>query len=254
MGEIEVSDREEIRFLTIRNEPSRNALTRDMVEATRLAVEDFETDPELKVVVLQGAGAQSFCSGADMKEIAEQASLGQVFVPVLPTLYESLLHLSKPSIAALNGDAVGGGLELALCCDLRIARTGARVGLPEISLGMVPRYGTVLAARVTSAAVALDLALLGELLPVEKSPVGLVSRVARPEEFSKEVLSVATQLAKQSSVAMSGIKHLANGAGTMEIRELVDSPEATAAFGSPDWAEGVTTIGERSHRRIDAAD
>src|SRR5262245_3525020 len=114
------------------------------------AIGRFTTDTRARVLVIRGTGDKAFCAGADLKEMAAD-SAEREFVPIMPRLYEWILSCPKPVIAMLNGDAVGGGFEMALCCDIVVARKGARVGLPEARLGMVPRYGAALLARQAGA-------------------------------------------------------------------------------------------------------
>ena len=239
-GRIIVSDKGEIRFITIEQEQRRNALTEAMIESMCEAVTDFESSPNLKVLVVSGSGDKAFCAGADLKEMAEKQTMGVKFTPVMPTLFDKILGLTKPTIAALNGDAVGGGLEIALCCSMRVARTGIRVGLPEISLGMVPRYGTALAVLLSSPATALELALFGELMLVETALNNhLVDRVISTDDFERSVRELAEKLASFSTPAVAGVLHVTRSARSVPIHELVNSPQAIATFGSPHRAEAV---------------
>jgi enoyl-CoA hydratase len=243
---IAVDDVGSVRYLTIQNERRRNSLTREMVRSMVEAVSKFDTDPAVRVLIIRGAGDQAFCAGADLKEMAELQADGRPFKPVMPALFDLLLGLKKPAIAALNGDAVGGGFELALCCDLRIARAGARVGLPEVGLAMIPRYGTALVSRMSSVSVALELALGGDLRTAETAMgLRLVNRVVAVEKLEMEIQKIAERLADHAAVAVAGIKYVAHNARSMSLSEIVNCPQATAAFASEERASAVAQRRQR---------
>jgi enoyl-CoA hydratase/carnithine racemase len=242
-GEVVVEDVDGVRYVTISNGARRNALTRAMVKTVGEAVAEFSDDDSTRVLVISGAGHQAFSAGADLKEMAALQAEGHTFEPVMPALFQALLELEKPVIAALNGDAVGGGFELSLCCDLRIARAGIRVGLPEVTLAMIPRYGTVLASRLASSGVALELALTGQLMTAEAArDRHLVTTIVPTEEFESEVRRLASMLASYSAAALLGIKFLANTSASASIQEVVSSPRATATLGSSERVDAVAAF------------
>src|SRR5258708_5254424 len=133
-----------VRVLTINRPERSNALTPALALQLKRALEEADGDPEVRAVVISGAGERTFCAGADLKELTSEEALSRPLQPTLPLLYAALLKAAKPVVAAMNGTAVGGGFELALCCDIRIAAESARFGLPVVILGMGPRYGSVL--------------------------------------------------------------------------------------------------------------
>jgi enoyl-CoA hydratase/carnithine racemase len=168
------------------NRPERmNALSRAMVEALGRVGRELDADSDVRVVVLTGAGEKAFCAGADLKE---RAGMSEPQVLEQLALYRSELawlgNFRAPVVAAINGVALGGGLELALSCDLRVARAGAVLGLPETSLGIIPGAGgTQRLPRLVGEAKAKELILLGTRLSAEQAlSVGLVNCVVPAEK------------------------------------------------------------------------
>lgn len=171
---------------TIDREAQRNALNRDVVRAIGSAARRAWQDDNVRAVVITGAGSRAFCAGADL---VERRGMSHADIRDMLALYRTeFWHLDrcpKPTIAALNGVAFGGGLELALCCDLRVAEPGVTLGLPEVSLGIVPGAGgTQRLTRLVGEARSKELLLLSTRLSAEQArELGLVNRVA-PEGTS----------------------------------------------------------------------
>jgi enoyl-CoA hydratase/carnithine racemase len=225
-----IADGSPVWTATIAAEEHRNALTRQMVADLIDAISRFTADGNARVLVIRGAGVKAFCSGADVKEMASNAA-ESVFVPVMPVLYERILRCPKPVIAMLNGDAVGGGFEIALSCDIMVARKGARVGLPEARMGMVPRYGAALLARQAGAQSALMAAMLGDLCAIEDLP-GTAARVVSHEELENTTYSIADQLASRSYAALAAVKLIVRGADEYRLSELAELPPVVAVIQS----------------------
>jgi enoyl-CoA hydratase/carnithine racemase len=217
-----------------------------MVAELHRAFDRFEADPAARVLVVRGSGYQAFCSGADLKEMQELQAEGAPFKPVLPSLFEALLGVGKPTLAALNGDAIGGGFELALCCSLRIARAGIRVGLPEATLSMIPRYGTALLAALAPDKV-YEYTLLGELTPIEKAAAdGLVNRVVPADRFDSEVEETVHHLASVPGVVTRGIRAIVARAWGSTIDESARAPEALLAYASEGRHDAVASYGPKT--------
>src|SRR5262249_11950043 len=130
--ELLVEDSGGVRCLTINRPERANSITTGMAKRLIEAVGEADRDPDVRVLMITGAGARIFSGGADLGEMSSDSALVRPFQPIMPTLYAAVLSMEKPTLAALNGTAAGGGLELALACDLRIAAAGARAGLPEV--------------------------------------------------------------------------------------------------------------------------
>jgi enoyl-CoA hydratase len=162
----------------------------------------------------------------------------------MPGLYETILKTTKPTIAAVNGDAVGGGFELALSCDIRIASTNARFGLPEVLSGMVPRFGALAVARMSSVGIAMELALSGALISAEVAAQhGLVNRLVDPRGVLDASIDMAETLVRASPTAVSMIKRLLLTSATPP---LVDLPMTGREFAMYDSVERVERLTSRA--------
>jgi enoyl-CoA hydratase len=193
---INVDVRETTAIITINRPDKLNALNADTVAELRTALERVASDSSVRAVVLTGAGEKSFVAGADIAELAKMTPLSGIEVSRQGQQTLRFLELMrKPVIAAVNGFALGGGLELALACHFRIASENAKFGLPEVKLGIIPGYGgTVRLPRVVGRGRALELIMTGEMIDAQEAHrIGLVNHVY-PQP---ELLSAAEQLAKK---------------------------------------------------------
>jgi enoyl-CoA hydratase/carnithine racemase len=228
--------------------------------STRLATElttvmrDVATDRDIRAVVLVGAGDRAFCVGADLKErntLDDNGFHEQRLI--FRAAFDSVRALPQPAIAAVHGFALGGGLELALSCDLVVADETAVVGLPEVSLGLVPGGGgTQLALRRLGPGRAADVVLTGRRVPaVEAHSLGLVDRLAPTGSARESAIEIAEQIAANSPVATRAAKRaLRDGwaldyAGAMDVEDVA---WRTAAF-SDDRKEGIAAFNEKRRPR-----
>jgi methylglutaconyl-CoA hydratase len=191
------------------NRPDRaNTLNRELLGALQAAAQQAANDPAVRVLIVTGAG-RHFCGGADLREMTAQATRP---TSSAPTAGLALDWVPKPVIAAINGAAMGGGLEIALSCDFRILSSTAKVGLTEIRFGALPAGGgTARAPRLIGLAQARRLIMIGE--PVEAAEalrIGLVDEIARPEELIDAALALAETLATRAPHAMRTAKLLLN--------------------------------------------
>ncbi|MDE3026725.1 MAG: enoyl-CoA hydratase/isomerase family protein, partial [Acidobacteriota bacterium] len=226
-----------IAVVTIDREEALNALDVPTLTELRDRLVELGADAEVRAVVVTGAGEKAFVAGADIKymsgltpaEAQDWGALGHDATRLLETM-------PKPTIAAINGFALGGGCELALACDLRYASSRARLGQPEINLGIVPGWGgTQRLARVCGVGVAKDLIYSGRTIDAEEAlRVGLVSAVADP--VLDRALETAAALAAKSPVALALAKRLVNLApGALDVEAL----EFGELFASEDAREGL---------------
>jgi enoyl-CoA hydratase len=240
---IEVSGDGGVATVTVDRQDALNALDVATLTELRDRLRELADDAEVRAVVLTGAGEKAFVAGADIKYMSgldpEQAkawgSLGHEAGRLLETM-------PKPTIAAINGFALGGGCELALACDIRYASARAKVGQPEINLGIVPGWGgTQRLARVCGVGVAKDLVFTGRTIDAEEAlRVGLVSAIADP--VLDRALATARELAAKSPVALALAKRLLNlspGALEQEAEEFGD------LFASEDAKEGLAAFVEK---------
>ena len=167
---------------TIRLEnPPLNLVTVELTRSLDRALATIEGDPDVRCVVLTGTGDRAFCAGSDVKEFESlQGRVGEGKLLLEKAVYRRIARLPVPTIAAIQADALGGGLELALCCDLRVADERAKLGLPEVRLGVMPGSGgTQRLPRIVGIAKAKELILMGEIISASDAlEIGLVNRVA----------------------------------------------------------------------------
>lgn len=194
--------------ITISRPSKLNALNQATVGELHQAFDQAAGDDQVAVVVVTGEGDKAFIAGADIAEIAAvDAPQAAQFSRAGQRLMQKIQFLGKPVIAAINGFALGGGCELALACHLRIAASHARLGQPEINLGLIPGFGgTQRLARLAGRAVANELCLLGGPIDAERAErLGLVNEVVEPAQLAERVTTVARQLVAAPRLAVSSI-------------------------------------------------
>jgi enoyl-CoA hydratase len=203
-----------IAFVTISRPTVLNALNASTIDELRRVMLDLRRDPAVRVVVLTGAGEKAFVAGADIGELARtDPSSGREMALRGQHVFDVIENLGKPVIAAINGFALGGGCELAMACTFRFAADTARLGQPEIDLGIIPGYaGTQRLARLVGRDRAMDLVLSGRHVPAaEAFQMGLVTRVVPAARLLDEVRAFASTLASKSPLivryAMDAINH-----------------------------------------------
>jgi enoyl-CoA hydratase len=194
-----------VAILTVNRPKVLNALNLATIDELRRAALDFKRDESIKVVILTGAGDKAFVAGADINELASQTPVsGRDFALAGQHVFDLIDHLGKPVIAAINGYALGGGCELAMACTLRIAADTAKLGQPEVNLGIIPGYaGTQRLSRLVGKGRALAMMLTGSpISAAEAEQIGLVNRVAPAATLMNEARQLAEQLARQAPIAM----------------------------------------------------
>ncbi len=245
-------------LLTLDNPDQRNAMSEEMTAAWVSSIEDLAADPTVRVVVVTGAGS-AFCSGGNTSWIAgePEATVDRLRTRMLPfyRAWLSIRRLEVPTIAAVNGAAIGAGLCLALACDLRYAATGARLGAPFVRLGMHAGMGaTWLLPDVVGEAAARDLLLTGRIVDAaEAQAMGLVSRVLPEETFLDEVLAIAADVAAAAPIA-SRLTTVALRAGAPADLESALQWEALAqpvTLATADLQEGIAAARERRTPRFE---
>jgi enoyl-CoA hydratase len=241
---------------TIRLEnPPLNLVTVDLIRSLDSALADIEKDPDVRCVVVTGTGKRAFCAGSDVKEFASLAGrVGEGKLLLEKAVYRRLARLPVPTIAAIQADALGGGLELALCCDLRVADERAKLGLPEVRLGVMPGSGgTQRLPRVVGVAKAKELILMGEIISAsEAAAIGLVNRVAGAGQAVEEARIMAETIAARGPVAVREAKQAIDMAGDMPLDEgLARELDASERiFSSKDMAEGALAFFEKRPPRF----
>jgi enoyl-CoA hydratase len=236
-----------VAILTINRPQVLNALNSQTLDELRRAILDLKQDDSVRVVILTGAGEKAFVAGADINELAVQTpTSGREHVLAGQHVFDLVENMGKPVIAAINGYALGGGCELAMACTLRLAADTAKVGQPEISLGLIPGYaGTQRLPRLVGKGRAMELILTGTPIGADDAlRIGLVNRVVPAAELMASARALAQQLARSAPIAMRYIINAVNKGVEMPFAEasqyeatlfgLVastdDMREGTAAF------------------------
>jgi enoyl-CoA hydratase len=239
-----ISDR--IAIVTINRPEKRNALNARVRSEIIDALDAMRNDNDVRVVVFTGAGDRAFIAGADIGEFADRTPLEQRAVMEGRRVFDEIASFPKPTIAMINGFALGGGCELALACDLRIAAQSAKLGQPEVRLGLIPGGGgTQRLPRLVGTGRALRLIMTGELVEAEEAwRIGLVDALVHDDRLRDETMATARGLAALSPVALRMAKAAVAAAweaplaaGLAYERELF-----ITAFASDDRREGVAAF------------
>ena len=245
-----IADADGIRRITVNRPDKLNALNAATLDALQAAFDAAATDDAVRVVVLTGAGPKAFVAGADIAEMADlRPTEGRDFSLRGQRLMRSIETLPKPVVAMVNGFALGGGLELAMGCHLRIAADTAKVGQPEIGLGLIPGFGgSQRLLRLAGRAAPLELCLLGAPVTAERAlQLGIVNRVVPAAELEAETLKVATQLAASAPLALRATLDVVNIGGECGIEEGLqyETAQFGLMFATDDMREGTRAFMER---------
>ncbi|MEW6125476.1 MAG: enoyl-CoA hydratase-related protein [Acidobacteriota bacterium] len=232
------------------NRPDKlNALNSATRRDILTALDKLENNEDVRVVVITGAGEKAFIAGADINEFAGMTAVKQRAVMKGRRAFDAVEDFTKPVIAQINGFCLGGGCELALACDLRIASTRAKLGQPEIKLGIIPGGGgTQRLTRLIGEGKAMELILTGDFISAEEAHrLGLVNHVYEPEELEAKTMELANRIAELSPVALAMAKASVKNAARMNLREGLDSEVDLFAicFSSEDKEEGVRAFLEK---------
>ena len=219
----------------------RNALDNQTITEISHALETLEIDDGVGVIVFTGNGEKSFAAGADISELREKQSLDALF-PGMSGVYRRIENCNKATIAAVNGFAIGGGCELAMSCDIRIASEHAKFGLPELNLSIIPGAGgTQRLARIIGKGRALDMILTGEIVTAKQAEeIGLVSKVVPMEDLWDAVKAKAEKILTKGPFAVRMAKLVINkGFDTdMDTALMIEKLAQAVMFGSEDKNEG----------------
>lgn len=242
-----VDDRGAIRVITVNRPDKLNALNEATLSELDAAFAAAADAAGVRVVVLTGAGPKAFVAGAD---IAQMSSLSPIQARDFSRLGQGLMRriegLGKPVIAMVNGFALGGGMELAMACHLRIASDTAKLGQPEINLGLIPGFGgTQRLLRLAGRSAALELCLLGQPIDAQRAlALNLVNRVVPPAELETETMKLASQLAAAAPQAARGILDAITIGGEAGLEAGLDyeSQCFALAFSTDDMKEGTSAF------------
>ena len=244
-----IEKRGRIAIVTVNRPDKLNALNIPTRREILRAFEQLKTDDEVRVVIITGAGPKSFIAGADINEFAGMTAIKQRDVMKSGRAFDSVEDFPKPVIAMINGFALGGGCELAMSCDIRVASSNAKLGQPEIKLGIIPGGGgTQRLTRLVGEGKAMELILTGDMISADEAKqLGLVNHVFAPEELEAKTLELAHKIAELSPIAVAMAKASVKNAARMNLREGLDSEIDLFAlcFSSEDKEEGVRAFIEK---------
>lgn len=236
--------------ITINRPDKLNALNKATIQELHDALAALSADADVRVVIITGAGQKAFVAGADISEFASfgveegraLAAQGQEL------LFDFIENFPKPVIAAVNGYALGGGLELAMACHIRIAANNARLGLPEVTLGLIPGYGgTQRLAQLVGKGKALEMILSAAMIQADEALAwGLVNKVTSQEELMDEVQALADAMVKNSPSALAAAIRAVNSGYAYQRPGLnTEIDEFGKCFGTPDFKEGTSAFLEK---------
>ena len=231
--------------LTINRPDSLNALNKQVIDALSAAIESAQDNRDVRVIIVTGSGAKAFVAGADIKEFADfspeqgrdLAKRGQ------RDLFDRVERSRKPVVAAINGFALGGGLELALAAHVRVASSNARMGLPEVSLGVIPGYGgTQRLAQTVGKGKAMEMILTAGMIDAEAAlQCGLVNQVVEPELLLETAQALAGKISRNAPTALTAAMACVL-AGYHEEGFEVEIDRFGQCFGTDDFKEGTTAF------------
>lgn len=236
-----------IRTLTVQRPEKLNALNRATLEALDAAFAQAAVDPAVRVVVLTGAGPKAFVAGADIAEMNGLTPVqGRDFSLLGQSLMRRIERMPKPVIGKINGFALGGGLELAMACHLRVAAETAKLGQPEITLGLIPGFGgSQRLLRLCGRAAALELCLLGTPVTAQRAlQLGIINEVVAADALDARVQALAAQLAQAAPLALRGILDAIHIGGECAIGEGLEyeSAQFGLMFATEDMREGTAAF------------
>jgi enoyl-CoA hydratase len=235
----------------ILNRPeAMNAFSRDVVSEILTAIEDLRNDDSVRVAVITGAGEKAFSAGADIKSMIGMTALKARELSLMgERLCLALENLEKPVIAALNGYALGGGLEVAMSCDLRIASETARMGQTEINIGLIPGWGgTQRLTRLVGMTKAKELVYTGKMIDAKLAEqIGIINMVVPPDKFRETVKQFAVDLASKAPVAIKVAKALINKGSDIGLDSALalEREGFSVVASSEDLKEGVAAFTEK---------
>jgi len=248
-GEVRLAVDGAIATITLDRAAKLNALTTAMLEALEAACAALDRDPSVRAVIVASAAPDAFCAGADITEWGPLGAMGmwQRWIRDGQRVFDRLARLRQPTIAAIGGVAYGGGLELALACDLRIASAGARFAFPEVTIGAVPGWaGSQRLPRVVGAGRAKQLVLAGEPIGAATAAAwGLVAEVVPADRLRPRALELAQRIAENAPTAVQAAKQLADAAAGEGLTTALEALAAGLAAGTADAREGIAAFREK---------
>jgi len=241
---------ERVAHVTLNRPERMNALSRELRRRIAETMSELGEDPAVGVVVISGAGGRAFSAGADVKDIdavaREARTLQTPMTGADRNVFESVLELPKPTIAAIDGYAIAGGLELALACDLRIASDTSVFGIPEAQIGMGANFASVVLPRIVPRAIAFELLYTGEQFSSQRAlEWGLLNKVVSKTEFAEEVDKLARSIARNAPLSLGRYKEMMLKGWEMPVPAALRLNVGPNPYTSADRAEGIRALLEK---------
>lgn len=247
-----VSKEENITVLTVNRPQVMNALNDETISELKKAFQQLEEDGNIRVIILTGAGEKAFIAGADINELKalDTEEKGEIKALKGQNLFYFIEDSTKIVIAAVNGFALGGGCEIALSCDIRIASDNAKFGQPEVNLGIIPGYGgTQRLPRLVGKGKAMEMILTGDMIDASEAfRIGLVEKVVTPAELLKACKEIATKISSKAPLAIKAAKRCINYGvdANMKLGTDMEAREFGKLMVSQDKEEGMSAfLGKR---------
>ena len=243
---IKVEKKMEIGIIALNRPEVRNALNRKMIQELGDALTELENDPQIRSIII--TGNKDFCAGADIKEMnAIKPEEIEAFCRRGHKVVNQIENMGKPVIAAINGFALGGGCELALACDIRIAGESAKFGQPEVNLGLIPGFGgTQRLSRLVGIGKAKEIILTGEIINAkEAASIRLVNKIEKDEELMAKAEEMAQVIAQKAPIAVKMAKSLINENQEIERGLEKEINLFAQCFATQDRQEGINAFLEK---------
>jgi len=244
-----IEKKDNIAILSFNRPKVLNALNSEVLKELDMAIDEIKNDNEIYVLIITGAG-KAFVAGADISEMRDMnAEEGRMFAELGSKVFRKIELMEKPVIAAVNGFALGGGCELSMCCDIRIASEKAKFGQPEVGLGVPPGFaGTQRLSRLVGTAKAKELIFTGNMIKADEAyKIGLVNNVTEVDSLMDETMKMATKIASNAQLAVRYSKTAINrGSETdFETGNEIEKTLFGISFASNDQVEGMTAFLEK---------
>ena len=242
--------RDHVAYLTLNRPERMNALSRALRERLTRTVSELGEDPDVRVVVIAGAGEKAFCAGADLKDIDSDARAGkQLQTPMTGTernVFEAVLEMPRPTIAAIDGYALAGGFELALACDMRIASRTSTFGMPEAKIGMGANFASVLLPRLVPRALAAQMLYTGERFDAQRAyDLGLLNQLVEPGEALGAASALAARIAENAPLSVRRYKEMMTKGWELSVASALRLNAGPNPYTSEDRQEGIRAFLEK---------
>ncbi|WP_096188862.1 enoyl-CoA hydratase/isomerase family protein [Evansella halocellulosilytica] len=246
---IQIERSGQIAYIYIDRPEVRNALNKKTLDEMVDALHSLKIDDQVGCVVFSGSGDKSFAAGADIGQLQQKTMIDALKKGGMQQVYDEIENYEKPTIAMINGFALGGGCELAMACDIRIASTNAKFGLPELNLSIIPGAGgTQRLTRLVGKGKALELILTGKIIDGKEAElIGLISELVEPEQLQKKTEEVAKQILAKGPLAVKLAKLSINLGAETDLKTglMVEKLSQAILFSSEDKVEGTKAFLEK---------